>query len=104
MSQPITIIQSHTLSWCSHSYATAGISYLMYEITSICVRLRDLYKSASIPLQRGMSFTLSRFANVLTASEFPYVFCSYQLERTKNAYSKELTLRTALSSHKLSSY
>ena len=27
--------------------------------------------------------TLSRLANVLTASEFPYVFCSYSSERTK---------------------
>ena len=27
--------------------------------------------------------TLSRLANVLTASEFPYVFCSYKSERTK---------------------
>ena len=43
----------------------------------------DLYKSASIQLQRRMSFTLSRLANVLTASEFPYVFSSYSSERTK---------------------
>ena len=56
--------------------------------------------------------TLSRLANVLTASKFPYIFCSYKPERTKtircckseqlaDAYSKELTLRTALSNHKL---
>ena len=32
---------------------------------------RDLYKSASIQLQRRMSFTLSRLANVLATSEFP---------------------------------
>ena len=47
-----------------------------------CEKSRDLYKSASIKLQRTMSFTLSRFANVPTASEFPYVFCSYSSERT----------------------
>ena len=27
--------------------------------------------------------TLSRLVNVLTASEFPYIFCSYKSERTK---------------------
>ena len=39
---------------------------------------QDLFKSASIQL--------SRSANVLTASEFPYVFCSYKSERTKTKH------------------
>ena len=47
---------------------------------------QDLYKSASVQLQRRMSFTLSRLANALTASELPYVFCSYLLERTKTKH------------------
>ena len=44
---------------------------------------RDSYKSVSIQLQQRMSFTLSRSTNVLTASEFPYLFCSYLFGRTK---------------------
>ena len=61
-----------------------------------------------------MSSTLSRLANVLTASESPYTSFVHihekeprpsvaaKSERLANAYSKELTLRTAFSSHKLS--
>ena len=76
---------------------------------------RDLYKSASIQLQRRMSFTLCRLANVLIESEILYALCSYSSEGTKSsvaakseqlpsAYSEKLSLRTALSSHKLFNY
>ena len=44
----------------------------------------DLYKSPSIQLQRRMSFTLSRLANLLTASEFPFVFSSYSSEKNQD--------------------
>ena len=44
----------------------------------------DSYKSVSIQLQRRMSFTLSRLANVLATSEFPYRICWYSSERTKS--------------------
>ena len=43
----------------------------------------NLYKSVSIQLQRKISFTFSRLANVLTASKFPNVFSLNSSERTK---------------------
>ena len=47
---------------------------------------QDLCKPTSVTLKWRMSFTLNHLANVLRATEFPYVFCSYLSERTKTKH------------------
>ena len=96
ISLPLGRMKSRSLFWkplktfpfaglVFHSYTSPMYLWLCSSAKWLPERetSRDLYKSISIQLQRRMSFTLSRLANVFWASESLYVFCSYLSGRTK---------------------